>query len=160
MKHELLFLGKTKEPFLAGGIGEYAARLGHYTSVGIEILKEKSKPGQDDASLLAAEGAQLLAAVKPGAFVVVLDGGGQQLSSLELAALVSRWEERGVKVVNYLLGGHLGLAESVLARADFCLSLSKLTFTHGMARLILLEQLYRAYTIKAGEKYHKGSLKI
>ena len=139
MKHELLFLGKTKEPFLADGIDDYAGRLAHYTAVAIEILKEKRKPGQDEAAL-----------------VVALDGGGQALSSPELAALVSRWEERGVKLVNYLLGGHLGLAESVLARADFCLSLSKLTFTHGMARLILLEQLYRAYTIKAGEKYHKG----
>jgi 23S rRNA (pseudouridine1915-N3)-methyltransferase len=157
MKHELLFLGKTKEAFLADGISEYAARLGHYSAVGIEILKEKRKPGQDDAALVAAEGAQLLAAVKPGALVVALDGGGQALSSPELAALVSRWEERGVKLVDYLLGGHLGLAENVLARADFCLSLSRLTFTHGMARLILLEQLYRAYTIKAGEKYHKGS---
>jgi len=156
MKHELLFLGKTKEPFLADGIDEYAARLGHYTAVGIEILKEKRKPGQDEAALVATEGAQILAAVRPGALVVALDGGGQALSSLELAALLSRWEERGVKLVNYLLGGHLGLADSVLLRADFCLSLSKLTFTHGMARLILLEQLYRAYTIKAGEKYHKG----
>jgi 23S rRNA (pseudouridine1915-N3)-methyltransferase len=160
MKHELLFLGRTKEPFLADGVSEYAARLGHYTAVGIEILKAKPRPGQDDAALLAAEGAQLLAAVRAGAFVVVLDGGGQALSSPQLAALVSRWEERGVKLVNYLLGSHLGLTASVLARADFCLSLSRLTFTHGMARLILLEQLYRAYTIKAGEKYHKGSLKI
>jgi 23S rRNA (pseudouridine1915-N3)-methyltransferase len=155
MRHELLFLGKEKESFLADGISEYASRLRHYAEVEIVLVKEKRKPNQDETALVAWQGEQLLAAVKPGALLVTLDSGGQALSSLELAALMSRWEERGVKLAQYLLGGPLGLAAAVLARADFCLSLSKMTFTHDMARLILLEQLYRAYTIKAGEKYHK-----
>lgn len=155
MKHELLFLGREKESFLTDGISEYTARLRHYAEVDIVVLKEKRKPNQDETALVAWQGEQLLAAVRPGALLVALDAGGQALSSLELAALISRWEERGVKSAQYLLGGPLGLATSVLARADFRLSLSKMTFTHDMARLILLEQIYRAYTIKAGEKYHK-----
>jgi len=155
MRHHLLFLGREKESFLAAGIGEYAARLRHYAEVEITLLKEKPKANENEAALTARQGEQLLAAIRPGAFVVALDGSGQALSSLELAALVSRWEAHGVKTVSYLLGGPLGLAANVLARADFRLSLSKMTFTHDMARLILLEQLYRAYTIKAGEKYHK-----
>jgi len=155
MRHQLLFLGREKESFLADGIAEYAARLRHYAEVDIVLLKEKRKTNPDETTLVTRQGEQLLAAVRPGALVVALDGEGTALSSPELAALISRWESRGVKSVSYLLGGPLGLAETVLARADFCLSLSKMTFTHDMARLILLEQLYRAYTIKAGEKYHK-----
>lgn len=155
MKHELLFLGREKESFLADGISEYAARLRRYAEVDIVILKEKRKPNLDDTTLVTRQGEQLLSAVKPGALLVALDEDGRALSSLELARLISHWEERGVKSAQYLLGGPLGLAAAVLARADFCLSLSKMTFTHDMARLILLEQLYRAYTIKAGEKYHK-----
>ena len=155
MKHELLFLGREKESFLADGIREYAARLRHYADVDIVVLKEKRKPNLDEAALVAWQGEQLLAAVRSGALLVALDSNGQALSSLGLAALTSRWQEQGVKLAQYLLGGPLGLSAAVLARADFCLSLSKMTFTHDMARLILLEQLYRAHTILAGEKYHK-----
>ena len=155
MKHELLFLGREKESFLTDGINEYVSRLRRYTEVNIVLVKEKRRPNQDETALVAWQGEQLLFAVRPGSLLVALDSGGEALSSPELASLISRWEERGVKSVQYLLGGPLGLAAAVLTRADFCLSLSKMTFTHDMARLILLEQLYRAHTIKAGEKYHK-----
>ena len=155
MKHELLFLGREKESFLTNGINEYVSRLRRYTEVNIVLVKEKRRPNQDETALVAWQGEQLLFAVRPGCLLVALDSGGEALSSPELASLISRWEERGVKSVQYLLGGPLGLAAAVLTRADFCLSLSKMTFTHDMARLILLEQLYRAHTIKAGEKYHK-----
>ncbi|MDR3090007.1 MAG: 23S rRNA (pseudouridine(1915)-N(3))-methyltransferase RlmH [Desulfobulbaceae bacterium] len=155
MKHELLFLGREKEGFLAEGVREYAARLRHYAAVEITVLKEKRKSSLDEAALVTQETDRLLAAVRPGALLVALDGHGESLTSFGLADLLSRWEHQGVKLVNYLIGGPLGLSEHALARADVRLSLSRLTFTHDMARLILLEQLYRAYTIKAGEKYHK-----
>ena len=80
---------------------------------------------------------------------------GKSLSSEGLAEQVINWENTGTKNVCYLIGGPLGLSPSLLAKADLRLSFSKMTFTHDMVRLLLVEQLYRAYTIKAGEKYHK-----
>jgi len=86
---------------------------------------------------------------------VVLDPGGRQLSSEEFAGMVENWEGQGRQVVSFIIGGPDGLSPAVIARADLLLSLSRMTFTHEMARLLLLEQLYRAYSIKAGTKYHK-----
>ena len=86
---------------------------------------------------------------------MVLDPAGRTPDSEELAALLTGWEDRGLHTLCFLIGGHLGLHQSVLARADLTLSLSRLTFTHEMTRLILLEQLYRACTIRAGLHYHK-----
>lgn len=155
MIHELVFLGKTKEDFIAAGIAEYAARLQHYTRLSLQVLKERKHNGVSGSAAIEAEGDLFLAAIPAGAVSVALDVGGQQLSSEKFAALIDGWEQRGVKKASYLIGGFAGLAPKVLARADFRLSLSAMTFTHDMARLLLVEQLYRAYTIKAGENYHK-----
>lgn len=153
MRHELVFLGKTRESFIARGISEYSVRLQHYAKLSLLVLKEKQHASA--ATVLFQEGQQLLQTVPAGAMVVALDVGGKQLSSEDLAGQISLWEQRGVKNVSYLIGGFLGISAEVLQRADLCLSLSKMTFTHELARLLLIEQLYRAYTIKAGEKYHK-----
>lgn len=152
MKHELLFLGKTKDSFIYTGITHYSSRLKHYAPVNTKILKERKGAGGTD---IKEEGKQLLAAVPAGWLIVALDSGGKQYSSEEFAGVISGWEQRGVKGACYLIGGPTGLAKEVLDRADFCLSLSKMTFTHDMIRMLLLEQIYRAYTIKGGEKYHK-----
>lgn len=154
MKHELLFLGKTKNSFIAAGVEEYASRLSHYTSVKITLLKEKGK-GRSSSTDAVSEGAAMLAAVAPGAVIVALDGRGKQLSSEDFAKTVAGWEMQGAKHVCYLIGGPEGHSAKVVAAADLLLSLSKMTFTHDMARMLLIEQLYRAYTINAGEKYHK-----
>jgi 23S rRNA (pseudouridine1915-N3)-methyltransferase len=154
MKHELLFLGKTKDRFIDEGIEEYASRLRHYTSFSITLLKEKGRMrGQQSA--VDAEGMLLLQAIPPGALTVVLDSRGTQFSSETFSRQIDEWEMRGVKQVCYVIGGPDGHSANVLQAADLLLSLSKMTFTHDMTRLLLLEQLYRAYTIKAGEKYHK-----
>jgi 23S rRNA (pseudouridine1915-N3)-methyltransferase len=152
MKHELIFLGKTKDPFITEGIDKYTARLGHYTQVSVRTLKEKrGSKGQD----IEDEGRHLLDAVPAGWFIVALDSRGKQYTSEGFAELISGWEQRGLKGVCYLIGGPLGLSSEVVERADACLSLSTMTFTHDMVRMLLLEQMYRAYTIKGGEKYHK-----
>lgn len=151
MRHELVLLGKTKDPILATGIDTYCQRLHHYTRLTLKVLKEKKSSEGD----MLDEGRQLLAAVPAGWLKVVLDSRGRQYTSEQFAELISGWEQRGLKGVSYLIGGPLGLAESVVAQADVCLSLSKMTFTHDMVRMLLLEQIYRAYTIKGGEKYHK-----
>ncbi len=154
MKHEVLFLGKIKESFLAEGVLEYASRVRHYTALAITLLKDKGRT-RGQQSTCEAEGAQLLRAVPDGALVVVLDPQGKQFSSEDLARQIDAWEMQGVKQVCYLIGGPEGHHDTVLQAADLRLSLSRMTFTHDMTRMLLIEQIYRAYTIKAGEKYHK-----
>ena len=154
MKHELLFLGKIKSGFIAEGVQEYCSRIRHYTSLKITMLKEKgrSKSATPDTE---HEGSLMLAAVPPGALVVALDSQGRQFSSEDLAKLIADWEMQGVRHVCYLIGGPDGHSAKVIQSADLLLSLSQMTFTHDMVRMLLIEQLYRAYTINAGEKYHK-----
>ena len=156
MKLELLFLGKTRTPYLAAGIDDFAKRLSHYTRLEIKTIREpKGRKNDPDSRLIEAEAKVLMTAVSKNSLVVALDPGGRPLSSEELANRLTGWEGRGTKTVSFLIGGALGLAPSVVKAADMVLSLSAMTFTHEMARLILVEQLYRAHTIKAGEKYHK-----
>ena len=154
MRFLIPFLGKTKESYLDQGIRDYAERLGRYVPVDIKVLKEPGKH-EPDAVLMAREADLLLAQAAGSALTVALDPTGRQHSSEELAALLRDWEDRGLHTICFLIGGHLGLHHSVLARADLTLSLSRLTFTHELTRLILLEQLYRACTIRAGHNYHK-----
>ena len=155
MIHEVPLLGRTRDPALGQGIDDYCRRLRHYTTLSLRLLKEPGKGRGRGEDLVQAEGRLLLKTVPAGALVVVLDGGGRQYSSEQFAALISDWEQRGIRQVSYLIGGPCGHSAEVLGRADLLLSLSRMTFTHDMVRLLLLEQLYRAYTIKAGEKYHK-----
>ncbi len=155
MRFEFLFLGKTKEAYLAAGIAEYAKRLARYIATDIKTLKEqKIKKGESEAVLIEKE-SEILLQNAHGAYLVCLDRTGKQMDSLELAALVEAWEMQGRKKITFIIGGPLGLSSAILAKADLVLSLSAMTFTHEMARLLLMEQLYRVCTIKAGEKYHK-----
>lgn len=154
MKHEILFLGKTKDKFLSDGIGDYHSRLKHYTNFKISVIKDTSgTKGRNNKKLRQSE--LLMKAVPPGAFKVVLDATGRQFTSEAFAKRIQKWEVDGVKQVVYLIGGPEGHSPHLLEIADLQLSLSKMTFTHDMVRLLLVEQIYRAYTIKAGEKYHK-----
>lgn len=155
MKIELPFLGKTKDSFIEEGIREYSGRLKHYTAFNISILKIKKKKGWTEEQERREEGQVLLASLPPATVKVVLDSGGRQMRSEELAERISTWEQEGRKQVAFLIGGPTGHSSEVLTQADFLLSFSRMTFTHDMVRLFLMEQLYRAYTIKAGEKYHK-----
>ncbi|MHB8151001.1 MAG: 23S rRNA (pseudouridine(1915)-N(3))-methyltransferase RlmH, partial [Desulfobulbia bacterium] len=119
-------------------------------------LKEKKSGAKEDAARLQNEEAQiLLGSVPQSAKVVALAPLGQQLSSEELADLLCRWEDQGVREIVFLIGGPTGLAPKLVEKADYVLSLSRMTFTHEMARMLVLEQLYRAFSIKAGTGYHK-----
>ncbi len=154
MKHQLLFLGKIKERFIEDGVAEYAARLQHYTSFSITVLKEKGR-GRSTSASTEEQGRILLQAVPSGAEIVVLDSRGKQFSSEGFSQKINQWEMQGKKQICYLIGGPDGHDPAVIAAADLLISLSKMTFTHDMARMLLVEQLYRAHTIKAGEQYHK-----
>ncbi|MFH7319986.1 23S rRNA (pseudouridine(1915)-N(3))-methyltransferase RlmH [Desulfurivibrio sp. D14AmB] len=162
MRFELLFLGKTREEYLARGIDDFVVRLGRYVELKITTIKAPKPPRGggvknegEEARLIRQEGRLLLSHLPEGARLVALDPGGRMPTSPELAEILTRWEEQGSNRIAFALGGPLGLAPEVKARADLVLSLSALTFTHEMARLLLLEQLYRAWTIKIGSGYHK-----
>lgn len=155
MRFEFLFFGKPKAAYLATGIDDFVGRLGHYAEISIKTLKEQKGNDREGERVLAKEGEELLRHIAKGSYVVALDVGGREYSSEQLAEVITRWEGQGVNQVTFVIGGPLGLAASVRERADLLLSLSRLTFTHDLARLLLVEQLYRAYAIKAGTGYHK-----
>jgi 23S rRNA (pseudouridine1915-N3)-methyltransferase len=154
MKHEIVFIGKTKDSFIQNGIVEYSSRLKHYTNIQITILKDKSS-GRSARVAIENQGQQMLSAVPQGAVIVALDSRGQQFTSESFSKKIVNWELSSVKQVTYLIGGPDGISETILKSAGLVLSFSKMTFTHDMVRMLLIEQLYRAYTIKNGEKYHK-----
>jgi 23S rRNA (pseudouridine1915-N3)-methyltransferase len=155
MKLLIPFLGKTRESYLDAGIRDYAGRLSRFAVVDLPVLRERCHRKDADDVIKRAEAGQLLEQAQAANIRVALDPQGATPDSEELAALLTKWEEQGAATVCFLIGGHLGLHPSVLEQANLRLSLSRLTFTHEMTRLILLEQLYRAWTIKAGHKYHK-----
>lgn len=154
MKFVIPFLGKTRESYLDAGIRDFAGRLSRFALVDLPVLKERHSHKEPDEVIKAAEAA-LLIEHAPSGFQVALDPSGKSFDSPALANLLTRWEGQGIATVCFFIGGHLGLHRSVLERADLVLSLSPLTFTHEMTRLILLEQLYRASTLRFGHNYHK-----
>jgi 23S rRNA (pseudouridine1915-N3)-methyltransferase len=156
MRFELLFLGKTKELFLAAGIDHFLKRLNHYVPAEVKLIKEKKwSTREPEEKIKEEEGKLLLAGISHPTLVVALDPAGPQLSSEELATQVAKWRDSGQRSISFLIGGPLGLPEQLVREADLVLALSRMTFTHEMARLLLAEQLYRANAILAGSGYHK-----
>lgn len=155
MRLEILLLNKTKEPYLRQGIDDYQNRLKRYNRVELVEIKVSKPSTKSDTEIKAYESSLLDRRVTQGSYRVVLDSRGRQLNSEKFASFLSELEQRAVPTLSFIIGGPLGLAEEQLDKADTILSLSAMTFTHDMTRLILLEQLYRAYTIKAGTRYHK-----
>ena len=155
MKIILPFLGKTKEKYLDQAIQDYAGRLRRYLPLEIKVLKSRSAKNDADQVIMAREAEQLLDHAPSASLTVALDPTGREQTSEEIAAALQTWEDRGIQTLCFLIGGHLGLDQQVRQQADQIWSLSRLTFTHEMTRFILLEQLYRACSIKAGHNYHK-----
>lgn len=159
MKITLVTVGKIKEKYLEAAIAEYSKRLSRYCK--LEIVQVADEKTPDNASELMEkqikekEGERILSHIKDGAYVVALAIDGKQLSSEELADLVEGLGVRGESHIQFVIGGSLGLADSVLKRADYKLSFSRMTFPHQLMRVILLEQIYRSYRIISGEPYHK-----
>jgi 23S rRNA (pseudouridine1915-N3)-methyltransferase len=159
MQIRVIAVGKIKEKFLQEGIAEYEKRLRPYVKLQVVELAEEKRPQQaspaTESAAMGKEGDRILAAISEGSFVIALDVKGQSWSSEELAAMFREWELAGQNQLAFVIGGDLGLSTAVHARSNLRLSLSKMTFTHPMARLLLLEQLYRACRINSGEPYHK-----
>ncbi len=150
----ILMVGKTREGFIRDGLAFYQQRLQPLMRLSLKsVREEKEGGGLAPEALKAKEGGRLLAQTPPKTYVVALDPQGQEFTTAEFAAWLTKREEQS-RPLAFLIGGHWGLSEAVLAAADEHLSLSRLTLTHELARLILLEQLYRALTIKMGHPYH------
>jgi len=156
MRLKLIVVGKTKENYIHMGEMDFAARLKNYCEFEQVIVRdERITASRNEGEIKMQEGERILQKLGPSSLVVALDQRGEQLSSERLAGFIDQARQRGAKQIDFIIGGALGLGENVLSRADKMLSLSAMTFTHEMARLILLEQLYRAHSILAGAKYHK-----
>jgi 23S rRNA (pseudouridine1915-N3)-methyltransferase len=155
MRIELVFIGKTRESYLASGIDDFHKRLKRYAEVEIRVCKDVRPASKPDKKIKREEAQALLSNLDKNTFLIALDPGGRELSSEELAERLGNWQDSGRRHISIVLGGALGLDEEVLARADLVISLSRMTFTHEMARLIIMEQLYRAFNIMTGSGYHK-----
>jgi len=159
MNIKIIAVGKLKENYLKEGIAEYLKRLKPYAKVEIIEVAEEKEPANaspaDEIMIKGREGERILEKVKPGSYLIALAIDGKQLSSEELADKLDNLALEGKSDIAMVIGGPLGLSEEVLKKADFKLSFSKMTFPHQLMRLILMEQIYRAFKIIKGELYHK-----
>lgn len=150
MKFRFLWVGKTKDKNWKALQDEYLRRLSHFVRCEITEVRDCA-PHEGKET----EGKLILEKLNPSSFVCLLDVSGTPISSPKLAKTVEDWQNRGIKEITFIIGGADGIPADVADRAGFVLSLSILTFTHEMARVVLLEQLYRAYTIIKGFPYQK-----
>lgn len=158
MNIDIVCVGKVKERYLRDAIDEYRKRLSRFAKVDvIEVADEDPEHASDtlNAQIKEKEGERILKHLRDGAFVVALAIEGDQLTSEQLAARIAQWGLHGVSHLQFVIGGSLGLDPRVLRRANMPLSFSKMTFPHQLMRVILLEQIYRAFKINAHEPYHK-----
>jgi len=155
----IIAVGKIKEKYLQDGIAEYTKRLRPYLKLNILEIAEEKRAGHltpaDQKRIMDAEGTRILGSIPQDCFVIVLDVDGVHWSSETFAENLQRYEIAGRNSLSIIIGGDLGLSEAVMARSNLRLSLSLMTFTHQMIRLVLLEQIYRACKINHNEPYHK-----
>ena len=156
MNIKIIALGKIKEKFLKEGIDEFMKRLTPYASVEIlELSPIEIKDENLTQKVLDQEGEKILAHIKPQSFVITMEIKGKILSSEEFAQKIEDLTNDGVSEIVFVIGSSCGISPNVSARANFKMSMSKMTFLHQFARLLLVEQIYRAFKIIKGETYHK-----
>ncbi len=156
MKIKIIALGKIKEKFLKEGIDEFLKRLTPYASFEIiELPAIEIKDENLTSKILEQEGERILSYIKPQSFVITMEIKGKMFSSEEFAAKIEELTNDGVSEIIFVIGSSCGISPIVSARANLKMSMSKMTFLHQFARLILIEQIYRAFKIIKGETYHK-----
>lgn len=158
MKITLACVGKIKEKYLTAGIDEFTKRLTPFCKLEVVSINEERMPDNpsdaEKQQVLARETQRLMAVIPENSYVILLYVIGRQLSSPELAAKMDALALEGKSHLTFVIGGAFGYTDELRRRADFALSFSKMTFTHQMIRLLLVEQIYRAFKISRGEKYH------
>lgn len=159
MRVTVLSVGKVKEKYLRDGIAEYAKRLSRYCKLEQKEVADEKTPDRasdhENEIIKETEGQRLLSQIKDTDYVIALAIDGKMLDSVELSELMETLGVRGESSIVFVIGGSLGLSDAVLARADYKLSFSRMTFPHQLMKMILLEQVYRGYRIANGEPYHK-----
>ena len=156
LKIKIIALGKIKEKFLKSGIEEFLKRLTPYAQINItEITPIEIKDENLIDKILEQEGEKILSNIKPTDYVITMEILGKEFSSEEFAQKLEALTNAGTQEVVFVIGSSCGIGENVSQRADLKMSMSKMTFLHEFARLILVEQIYRAFKIIKGETYHK-----
>jgi 23S rRNA (pseudouridine1915-N3)-methyltransferase len=152
----LIFVGRASDLYIREGCQVYEERIRHYADLALIWVPEERVPSRGRITyILQQEGRRIRDKISTGAFVVALDEKGRFLTSEAFARSLEKWSGSGSKEIAFILGGPYGLEESLKKEADLSLSLSPMTLAHGMARMLLLEQIYRAFTLLRGEPYHK-----
>ena len=154
MKIELWVIGKTAFKYLDEGIALYEKRLKHYVNFDLVVLPDIKNPPLSIEALKTKEGELILAKLTKDDYLILLDEKGKQMTSIDFSTFIEQQQINAVKRVIFQIGGAFGFSEAVYARANREVCLSKMTFSHQMIRLFFVEQLYRAFTIIKGEKYH------
>jgi 23S rRNA (pseudouridine1915-N3)-methyltransferase len=150
----ILMVGKTREAFIQAGLAFYQNRLKPYLNLTLKGVREEREPkGLNSEQIMGREGERLRAAIPPKTYAVALDVRGREFTTEAFAAWLTE-RELDSRPLAFLIGGHWGLDEATLGACQERLALSRLTLTHELSRLVLLEQLYRAMTIKTGHPYH------
>lgn len=159
MQIDIICVGKVKEQYLRDAIGEYSKRLSRYCKLNIlEVADEKTPEHASEGverQIKAKEGERIAKHIKPSAYVIALAIDGQQVTSEGFARKIDQLGIQGVSHIQFVIGGSIGMDDAILRKANYKLSFSKMTFPHQLMRVILLEQVYRAYKINAHEPYHK-----
>jgi 23S rRNA (pseudouridine1915-N3)-methyltransferase len=154
MKTELILVSKTTDKHLAAGIDDYVSRICHYLPFAITVIPElKNTKNMTEEQQKVREGELIIQKIQPSDTVVLLDEHGKEFRSIEFADWLQKKQNTARRLV-FVIGGPYGFSESIYKRADEQLSLSKMTFSHQMVRLLFVEQIYRACTIIKGEPYH------
>lgn len=156
MKITVITVGKIKEDYFKAAIDEYSKRIKNYVSFNkIEITDEKIIESKPDNLIKNKEAEKIFKALPPESYKIALTEQGSNLNSVKFAGFIKEIENRSFPEVTFIIGGALGLSDSVLKNADFKLALSEMTLPHQMAYLFLVEQIYRAFKILNNEPYHK-----
>lgn len=159
MNIRVISVGKIKEKFMVNGIKEYSKRLSRYCKLdNIEVSDEKAPENLSESEMVivkAKEGERILSKISDNSYVIALAIDGEQLSSEKLSDKLDKLALTGKSDITFVIGGSLGLSDDVLKRSNYKLSFSKMTFPHQLMKLILLEQVYRAFRISRNEPYHK-----
>jgi 23S rRNA (pseudouridine1915-N3)-methyltransferase len=155
MKLRFVWVGKTKRAPVKQLIQEYLERVGRFAQVEVTELRDRDDVGSDARKIIDKEGEDILSRTASDPFVVALDERGRAMDSIKLAEFVERHRVTGTKQVTFIIGGHNGLSDAVRKRANLVLALSRMTLTHELARVLLIEQVYRAFTIIHDLPYQK-----
>ena len=157
MKIQLLLIGKTGFRFISEGMEEYIKRIRRYVDFSLQVIPDlKGTASRSIDQVKEEEGKKILKALNPGDHVILLDERGKDPDSFEFARLLEKRMLASVKSLVFVIGGSYGFSEEVYKRGNSMLSLSKMTFSHQLIRVLFLEQLYRGFTILRGEPYHHG----